>query len=256
MYAEERQQVIALLAQERGRVGVADLARRFSVTPETVRRDLEVLSAAGTIDRVHGGAVPAGRLRLMEAAVPLREASHSLEKGNIARAAVKLLPGREDATILIDGGTTTARLGALLTPAMVGTVITNSIGIAGALAGRHIEAVHLVGGRVRGLTQTTVGAPAVDSLRRLRVDVAFIGTNGFSVRHGFSTPDPSEAAVKSAMVRCGQTVVALADSSKVNNDYLVRFAELTDVDVLVTDSNLPQSDRKALSDEGIEVVLA
>lgn len=256
MYAEERQHAIVLLAQERGRVGVADLARRFKVTPETVRRDLETLASAGSIDRVHGGAVPAGRIRLTEAGVALRETSRMSEKARIARAALSFLPTRDDTTVLLDGGTTTARLAELLVPGQVGTIVTNSVLIAGSLAARGVEGVHMLGGRVRGVTHTTVGSATVDAIRRLRVDVSFVGANGFSLRQGLSTPDPSEAEVKSAIVRAGGTVVALADASKYNSDHLVGFADLAEVDVIVTDKSLPTADHSALVDQGIEVVLA
>lgn len=256
MYAEERQQAIAELAQEQGRVAVAALARAFSVTPETIRRDLDALAGVGALERVHGGAVPSGRLRLVEAGIGARETSQAAEKDSIARAALGQLPGRSDATVLLDGGTTTSRLAALLTPGRVGTVVTNSVSIAATLSARHIAEVQLLGGRVRGVTQTTVGATTLDALRTLHVDVAFLGTNGFSPEHGFSTPDSSEAAVKRAMVSCGRRVVALADSSKAHSEYLVRFAELSDVDVLITDAGLTDPFHTILTEHGIEVVIA
>ena len=109
---------------------------------------------------------------------------------------------------------------------------------------------------MRGLTQATVGAPTVEALRDLRVDVAFLGTNGFSVSHGFSTPDPSEAAVKRAMVASANVVVVLADSSKAGADHLVSFARPDDVDVLITDTALSRSDNNALTNLGVKVVTA
>ncbi|MGM0385361.1 MAG: DeoR/GlpR family DNA-binding transcription regulator [Actinomycetota bacterium] len=248
MYAEERQQDIVLLAQEHGRVAVAELAHRFDVTTETVRRDLDALAAKGFIARVHGGAVPADKVRLVESAVPVRQETHTDEKRRIAHAALALLPDRPGGTVLLDAGTTTAMLAEALTPGSLSTVVTNSTPIASALATRQVADVHLLGGRVRGLTQATVGAPTVEALRDLRVDVAFLGTNGFSLTHGFSTPDPSEAAVKRAMVTSANLVVVLADSSKAGTDYLVSFARPEDVDVLVTDTGLGNAAANALSD--------
>lgn len=255
MYAEERQQAIVLLAQEQGRVAVTELAHRFDVTTETVRRDLDALAAKGLVARVHGGAVPADKVRLVESAVPVRQETHASEKRRIAHAALTLLPDRPGGTILLDAGTTTAILAEALAPGLLSTVVTNSTPIASALATRQVADVHLLGGRVRGLTQATVGAPTVEALRDLRVDVAFLGTNGFSLSHGFSTPDPSEAAVKRAMVTSANLVVVLADSSKSGTDYLVSFARPEDVDVLVTDTGLGHADANALSDL-TKVVLA
>lgn len=245
MYAEERQHEIVTLARGLGRVAVAELATSFGVTPETIRRDLDALAARGLLSRVHGGAVPSDKLWLAEAPVGQREATSQDEKLSIASHAVTLLPGRDQLTVLIDAGTTTARVGALL-PARVATVVTNSVPTAGALADRGDVEVVLLGGQVRGLTQATVGAEALSMLARLRVDVAFLGTNGFSAEHGFSTPDPAEAAVKRAMIAAAREVYVLADATKFGADYLVRFGELGEVDALVTDSRLAQASREAL----------
>lgn len=256
MYAEERQHEIAALARERGRVSVADLAGRYDVTPETIRRDLDALSALGVLSRVHGGAVPAEKLRLAEASVPTREISSTQEKLAIARAAAALIPPREGVTVLLDAGTTTARICDLLPP-QVGTVVTNSVPSAGVLVNRSGTGdVWLLGGLVRGITQSTVGPSALEALARLHVDIAFMGANGFSVEHGFSTPDAAEAAVKRAMVASARQVVVCADSSKLGADYLISFAGLADVDVLVTDTGLPAAVARQFKQEGVEVVLA
>ena len=96
----------------------------------------------------------------------------------------------------------------------------------------------------------------MDALRAMRVDVAFIGANGVTLDHGFSTPDPAEGDVKRAMIGSGRRVVVLADSSKFGAEYLISFAKPADVDVLVTDRGLSSSARQLLIDSGIEVVLA
>jgi DeoR family fructose operon transcriptional repressor len=101
-----------------------------------------------------------------------------------------------------------------------------------------------------------VGDDTVAALNVLRTDVAFVGTNGLSLDHGFSTPDHSEAAAKRSMVRAGRRVVVLADSSKLGLENTVRFAELSDVDVLVTDSGISPRDVNVFAQRDIEVVVA
>ena len=256
MYAEERQQEIGLLAKQHGRVSVSDLAERYDVTPETIRRDLDALAALGILSRVHGGAVPAEKVRLIEHAVPFREGSAAAEKRRIATRALAYLPRTATPNVILDAGTTVARLAELIPPGQVQNVVTNSLTSAAIASSRGVADVHLVGGRVRGLTQATVGASSIVELRRVKVDVAFLGTNGFSVDHGFSTPDPAEADVKRAMTGAARLVVVLADSSKFNSDYLVSFARIADADVLITDSALTEEATQALTDQGIEVVLA
>ena len=100
------------------------------------------------------------------------------------------------------------------------------------------------------------GGETVEALGRLHCDVVFLGTNGLTPTHGLSTPDPDEAAVKRAMVRSARRKVVLADSSKVGATLLISFASLSDIDVLVTDSGLPEADRQQLVNEGLEVVVA
>jgi len=255
MYPEERQQAIAEQVLARGRASVADLAQTYDVTTETVRRDLAVLDRAGVLRRVHGGAVPVRALHLVEPSVDERESTRAECKYAIAAAAADFFP-RSGASVLFDAGTTTARVAALLPADRELLVVSNSVPIAARLAGLGSVSLQLLGGRVRGLTQATVGDHAVETLRTLRVDVAFIGTNGISLRHGLSTPDPDEAAVKRAMVGCANFVVVVADSSKIGREEFVCFAPIEHVDVLVTDSEITPADRARFVDQGLDVVVA
>jgi DeoR family fructose operon transcriptional repressor len=255
VYPEERQQAIAATVMSQGRASVADLAQAYDVTTETVRRDLAVLDRAGLLRRVHGGAVPVRALHLVEPSVDERESTRAGHKHAIASAAAEFIP-QSGATVLFDAGTTTARVAALLPPDRELLIVTNSVPIAARLASLTSVSLQLLGGQVRGLTQATVGERAVGMLESLRVDIAFIGTNGISVRHGLSTPDPGEAAVKRAMVACANFVVVVADSSKIGREEFVSFAPIDRVDVLVTDSEITPEDRAELTKHGVDVVVA
>ena len=235
MYAEERQQAIASLVISQGRASVAELAETYDVTTETVRRDLAVLDRAGLVRRVHGGAVPVRALRLVEPGVGERENTRAEHKDAIAAAAAEFFP-LSGASVLLDAGTTTSRIAAALPSDRELNVVTNSVPIAARLAGMPSVSLQLLGGRVRGLTQAAVGEQVLRVLDTLRVDIAFIGTNGISVRHGLSTPDSDEAAVKRAMIASANYVVVAADSSKVGREDFVSFAPLSSVDALITDS--------------------
>jgi len=253
MYAEERQGEIARQARSEGRVDVAELAVAFSVSLETVRRDLTALERAGVLRRVHGGAIPAERLR-HEPALAVRAGSHTEEKRRIAEAALVELNGAT--TVLLDAGTTTAQLAHLLPLGQDLTVVTNALPIAMALATRTDLTVHLLGGRVRHRTMATVDHVALAELADLSVDVAFLGTNGVSVQRGLTTADPAEAAVKRAMVRAARRAVVLADASKLGDDQFARFAALDDVETLVMDSSVDPRIAVELEAAGPRVVLA
>lgn len=255
MYAEERRQAMAELVAQRGRLSVADLADAYAVTTETVRRDLSVLERAGLIRRVHGGAVPADALTVLETAVGDRDLAQAEQKDRVAKAALDLLPP-SGGSVLLDAGTTTSRLATLLPRDLGLTVVTNAVPIASRLAGVPGVDLHLLPGRVRRKTQAAVGEDTVAALSLLRTDVAFVGTNGIDADHGLTTPDYSEAAAKRAMVRAGRRVVVLADSSKVGRENTVRFADLADIDVLVTDDGVDEVDVKAFVEHGVEVVVA
>jgi DeoR family fructose operon transcriptional repressor len=255
MYPEERQEAIASLVITKGRASVAELAQTYDVTTETVRRDLAALDRAGVVRRVHGGAVPVRALHLVEQGVGERETTRADHKDAIAAAATEFFP-LSGATVLLDAGTTTGRIAALLPADRELVVVTNSVPIAARLAGMPSVALQLLGGRVRGLTQAAVGEQTLRVLDTLRVDIAFIGTNAISVRHGLSTPDSEEAAVKRAMVRGANYVVVVADSSKVGREDFVSFAPISSVDVLITDAEISTADREQLSQQGVEVVAA
>jgi len=255
MYAEERQEAIAALVISKGRASVTELAQTYDVTTETVRRDLAALDKAGVLRRVHGGAVPARALHLVEPGVGERESTRSDFKDAIAAAAIDYVP-RTGASMLLDAGTTTARIAALLPTDRELVVVTNSVPIAARLAATNSVSLQLLGGRVRGVTQAAVGEQTLRVLDSIRVDIAFIGTNAISVRHGLSTPDSEEAAVKRAMVRSANYVVVAADSSKVGREDFVSFAPISSVDTLITDTELDDADRHLLTEQGVEVVCA
>jgi DeoR family fructose operon transcriptional repressor len=255
MYAEERHQAIAELVATRGRVAVTELATHFDVTTETVRRDLSQLEKLKLLRRVHGGAVSMRSVTMLEAQLPDRAQAQAGEKERIARAAVALLP-EGGCTLLLDAGSTTVRLAAQLPPNEHWTVITHAVPIAAMLAPLpHVE-LQLLPGRVRPAPQAAVGHATIEAVRNFRADLAFVGTNGISVRHGLSTPDPEEAATKRAVIESAQRVIVLSDATKVGQERTVRFADLEDVDVLVTDEAIAEADVKAFEAAGLDVVRA
>lgn len=255
MYAAERQQAMTQLVRERGRISVVELAERYDVTTETVRRDLSMLEDRHLIRRVHGGAVPADALTLIEAGLPDRDVSRIEQKQRIAAAAVDLIP-RADSTVILDAGSTTVRLSRLLPPNLRLTVITHAVPIAAQLAGSPQIELHVLPGRVRRHTHAAVGTETIEALEQVRADLAFMGTNGITLEHGLSTPDRTEAAVKRAMIERARRTVVLADSSKIGVERTIKFAELSDVDTLVTDKEISASDRRAIEHAGVEVITA
>lgn len=257
MFARDRQARITELLAEHSSVTVAELSETLEVTGETIRRDLAALERRGRLDRVHGGAVLRTR-STAERPLDDRDGSNTAAKQAIAELTAQLLDDEDIGSVFLDAGSSTAALARILIerrtdPAAQPTVITHAAPIA-AMLGSRIP-VQLLGGRVRGLTGAAVGVDTVTAVRRLRPDVAVIGTNGLSAGFGLSTPDAEEAAVKSAAVESARRVIVVADASKFDEEALVSFAGLDDIDTVVSDAAPAGELASALAEAAVEVVL-
>lgn len=258
MHAEERKRQIASLTAIEGRVSVTELAERFNVTAETIRRDLAALSREGSVHRVHGGAVASQSFLTAEMPLDARYRSASAAKTAIARAALDYLPDSSEDGIFLDSGSTISSLAALLVEDPRATswpIVTRSLPVALELSGEGMTNVQLLGGTVRALSQAVVGDTPLRTLALMTADVAFIGTNALTVDHGLSSADPQEAAVKAAMMTNARKVVVLCDATKLGTDYLVSFAGLADIDVLIIDDAAPASLLTEFENHGIELVV-
>lgn len=252
-FAAERQQVILDQLSASGRVDAARIADELGVSNESIRKDLALLEEHGLLRRVHGGAIPRQHELRAELDIDQRT-SYAREKDLIARAALKHLP--TGGSLLLDSGSTTARLAALLPADQTLFVCTNSLPIASVLASRPATTVLLLGGTVRRPTLAGVGPITLNALAGVNVDVAFVGTNAISTTRGLTTPDEQEAIVKHAMLVSARRRVLLADHSKVGRESLCRYAELSDLDLLITDDGISGRDVDAITAAGVEVEIA
>lgn len=251
LFPSERRQQIVAQARAGGRVDVTDLSAAFGVTTETIRRDLNILENGGLVRRVHGGAVPTERLART---ISERSTSMLAHKRAIARAALAEVP--DEGAVLLDAGTTTARLADIFPGDRALTVVTNSLPIADALQDRPRLTVMLAGGRVSPATRATTTSWALAALADVSVDVAFLATSGISARRGLTTPDPDDAAVKQAMIRAANRVIVLADHSKIGREHVFVFGLLQHLAALITDSGASQDEVAAFRTAGLAVVTA
>ncbi|WP_066581518.1 DeoR/GlpR family DNA-binding transcription regulator, partial [Cellulomonas timonensis] len=260
MLASLRQERILAAVHAHGAVRVADLVDELGVSDMTVRRDIAELAHAGLVRRVHGGAVGV-EARHRSADEPGFEAKRgwaAAEKAAVARLAASLIePGQ---SVALSAGTTThllAREIAAATALRPLTVVTNSLPVAEALHSATSPAgldVILTGG-VRTPSDALVGPVADTSLSRLRVDTAYLGVHGLD-EDGLTTPNLLEAATNQALLACATQLTVLADHTKWGVVGLARIAALDEVDVLVTDSGLPDDARRALASRVGRLLLA
>lgn len=246
----DRQREIYVLALRSGSVEVADLARRFGVTTETIRRDLSELQSQGQLRRVHGGAVPLERAH-HEPLVTARETQFANEKLRIARAAIAEVPAK--GTAIIDSGSTLQHLADVFPADRDVHVITNSLRSGLTLARRGVHPITILGGGVDPNTFAMVDSHTIETVRELSVDMLFISCDGLSFRRGLTTPYRDESMVKRAMIEAASQVIALVDHSKLGNGQLFSYADFDEIDVLITDDGADEDAIESLRSHQIDV---
>ncbi|MER6508067.1 DeoR/GlpR family DNA-binding transcription regulator [Nonomuraea sp. NPDC001636] len=253
MLAPQRQQAILDLVRQNGGVRVVDLVRTFGVSDITIRRDLELLAERGLLAKVHGGATTIGSTN--EPGFAAKSVQQEQEKQAIAGHAAALV--RPGTAVALSAGTTTWTLAHHLGQVPGLTVVTNSVRVADVFqhAGRPDQTVVLTGG-VRTPSDALVGPVAVAAIRRLNVDLLFLGVHGMTARTGFTTPNMMEAETDRALVEVASRLVVLADHTKWGTVGISTIAELGEADVVVSDTGLPEPARQALSERAGRLVLA
>jgi DeoR family fructose operon transcriptional repressor len=226
---------------------VEEFAATLEVSPATVRRDLAEMEADGELKRVHGGAVAVAASLVADEPLFEDKASRAEpQKRRIAAAAAKLIPAAHT-TLFLDGGSTVLALAPLLIRHTQHTVVTNSLRVAQVLSAGGPRVI-LTGGALRRLSQTFVGPLTRHILENISCDIAFMGTLGLTPDDGLTTTDPDEAYTKELAIARARRVILLADATKVGAVSTVRFARLSTLHTLVTDTALARSTLSALRD--------
>lgn len=238
--------------QENLRASVPELSQFLNVSESTIRRDLKELEEEKLLRRTHGGAISLQNVNF-EPSFNEKEDKFQKEKKAIARKAMEFI--EEEDTILLDSGTTTFQLVKELYVFSRLTVVTNSLVFAQELQDVPGIEVVIVGGNVRKETCALVGPIAESALSMMRVDKAFIATNGFEVEGGLTTPNLLEAATKRKMIEMSKQVILLADHSKAEKTTFAKFAEIDKIDKCIMDAHTPKSFVRKLEEAGIDVYL-
>jgi DeoR family glycerol-3-phosphate regulon repressor len=229
-----RQQEIVAQLRQSGRVAVEDLAAQFGVTLQTIRRDLNELSEAKLLVRVHGGAIIASGVANL--AYEARQLVAHQHKRLIGEAAARLVP--DNASLFINIGTTTEEVARAL-PGHCGLlVITNNLHVANELHRSKSIEVIITGGTIRQGDGGILGAVTVAQIQQFRVDMAIIGTSAIDASGTMLDFDVREVEISRAIIEHARKIVLVADSSKFQRSAPVRIAHLSEIDIFVTD-NLP-----------------
>lgn len=237
-----------------GGVRVSDLTVLLGVSDMTVRRDLDALARRGLVEKVHGGATAIGVASVEEPGFETKALREHNEKELIAREAAALV--RPGTAIAISAGTTTWTLAKHLVNVPDLTVVTNSMRVAGELHDAPGNPTLILTGGVRTPSDALVGPVADMVIRSLHFDTLFLGCHGMQDSTGLSTPNLAEAQTNRELVRNARTVVVTADHTKWGTTGLSSFAELDEVDILVTDAGLSPAVRQAVAERVGRLVIA
>ncbi|WP_233188922.1 DeoR/GlpR family DNA-binding transcription regulator [Subtercola sp. Z020] len=253
-----RKAEIAAYVAEVEQVTVAVLSRRFGVSSDTVRRDLDQLAADGILVRTHGGAVSRSAMIVTEKKLDVRMQLHTSAKEKIGALAATLV---DDASvIMLNAGTTCLALARHLGNHRELTIATNNLRIPAEVSPKAVNDLYLFGGAVRLAGQSTVGPVSFRVTGRtsdleLRCDLALISVGAVSADGGYSTSNVSEAVMMGEMIARASRVAILADSSKFGAPLFAQVAALGAADYLVTDKEPPPELADALQRHGVRVLL-
>jgi len=249
MLTRERKIHIQSVLARDGRVVAKALSEDLGLSEDTIRRDLRELAAAGVLQRVHGGALPASAAMGDFSA---RKRIAMSGKSRIGRAAARLVQAGQ--VIFLDGGTTAIQVARHLALELRANVVTHSPSIAVELINHaHID-VDLIGGRLFKHSMVSVGAAAIEALTRVRPDIFFMGVTGVHPDAGLTTGDAEEAAVKRAISRQAGETVVLASEEKIGAASPFVIIPLTEADVLVADGALSPALVRACKSSGVSII--
>ena len=249
----ERRKCILDYAVREKSVQVEVLAKKFGVSTVTIRSDLELLDHKNLLVRTHGGAVLGNRLS-RELSFDERKRSHNAVKQKIALLVRQLI--QEGDAIILDSGSTTTEIAALLKDIGDLTVMTNGLSVAQNLVDAKGVNVHMTGGKLRQKTQSFYGQVAEENLKRYHFDKVILGVDGFDVKVGVTTHFEQEANLNRVMCEIADQKIVTTDSSKFDRSSVYKILNTQDIDVLVTDSNLTDHCAQALEQDGVKIMIA
>jgi len=242
-----------------GDISVQELVEQVGTSAPSIRRDLARLEKRGLVLRTHGGVTLVEPLLYEpfrhDTSFQARELRSADAKRRIGFAAAELVGEHE--TVGLTAGTTTTQVGRSLRHRRGISVITNAVNIGMELSNQPAIKTMLRGGTLAwAWTFALAGQPALNFLRDVYLDKAFIGVTGFDLERGITTLEPEEATVSQAMIRNAKKVIVVADSKKIGHVSPALVCPVSAVHMLVTDEHVPQEVHTKLLDMGIEVVLA
>jgi DeoR family fructose operon transcriptional repressor len=254
VFPAKRHLALVQLVHTRSHMTVDDLSSHFGVSPDTVRRNLDLLASQGLLKRTHGGATTTDNLVNQDSTFIQRMSTRVPAKKRIAQAASHLIGDRE--TLLLNGGSTTRLFAIELSSRRNLTIVTNNLTLPPILSAESVRDVYLIGGKYRGDAQVTIGPVSFVSTGSITVDCAVIGIGGITVKEGLTTTLLEEASMILGMMDAARRTIVLADASKLGRSAFAQVAPLERIGILVTDEEPPKNLVHALKEARVDLIIA
>ncbi|MDR3123355.1 MAG: DeoR/GlpR family DNA-binding transcription regulator [Treponema sp.] len=250
MRKSTRQDQILDILKEKKFVRVTELASLFDTSSLTIRKDLNELGEKGKVYRTYGGAA---QVHAVEAPLQERRKKNEHIKYTLSGKALDLISDRD--SIFIDCGTTTEQLAGQLSRFSKLSVITTGLNIVSALQPYENITIYVPEGRIDHKACSIVGSQAETTLQKYSARISFFGIDGVTIEQGLLNDSYEATAISRIMLKNSQVRVLLADSSKFGKISPICLCDLGDIDILITDSGLPDQFRAAFEEAGVTVLV-
>jgi DeoR family transcriptional regulator of aga operon len=239
----------------KGQVSVSELSKMYDISEVTIRNDLGHLEKQNMLIRARGGAIKIKFHRMgIDPSISDKEKEFLKEKQRIAKAALRLIEDGD--TIVLDSGSTTTEIAKGMGHFKNLTIITNALNIASILSEYEGVNIFMPGGSLRKKSLSLVGVLADESFEKFYCDKLFLGADGFDTAHGLSTPNSEEAHLNQIMIKIAKKVIVVADSRKFERRRFAFIGPISNVDTVITDSDIKEEDKNRLEKNGVEVIIA
>lgn len=253
MTLNPRQTALLEEVRSQGFASIDELARKFGVTLQTVRRDVNLLAENGMLARFHGGVRMEGSTT-ENIAYRQRQVLNAEGKARIARAVAAAVP--EGCSLILNIGTTVEEVARALIHHRGLRVITNNLNVANILADNSDCEVIVAGGVLRSRDRGIVGEATVEFIHQFKVDIGLIGISGIEADGTLRDYDFREVKVARTIMEHSREVWLAADASKFNRQAMVELAPLSSIDRLFTDEPLQAPFDTMLAESGVKCVVA
>lgn len=253
MFAEERREIILTKLKNEGRISVKELSKELDISIDTIRRDLKKLEEDNLLKRTHGGAVLLSKVRRLPVNDKLRYGEGTIHQNAVAKKAAELI--EEGDTVFIGGASIHYILLKYLPNNINFTVVTNSIIIAERLKPFVNIETYIVCGRVTS-SDEIVDAVAIEFVRNLRIDKAFLTGGGIASPYGLSTSTPEGSVFQRVIGEISRKRICLANFDKIGVEFFVKTLNINDLDILITDWEAPEEELEKIKKYGIKVYIA